>query len=345
MNREPATFSTLRLLLAPLAVLYSVGVRVRNARYDRSPRASFRVDLPVISIGNITVGGTGKTPVVIETVRHLQRLGHEPVIVTRGYAAAAGETSDEVMEFSETLPGVTVIVNPDRVAGAEATGAEAGADCVVLDDGFQHRRLRRDLDVVVIDALDPWGGGWVLPVGRLREPLGGLARAHLFVISRSNQVPSSEVERIEGVLSEYAPEATVLRAAVKPESVVYPGERRENAEALAYHAVLPVCGIGNPATFLRCVEQLAGRVCPAMVFRDHQRYNRRHVRKVIAVARRSGADLVVTTRKDWVKLAPLWSDCAVKAAPDLVRLDVRLELQDGDGEFDEQLRRTVERRG
>ncbi len=345
MNREPARLSALRLLLAPLAVLYDLGIRFRNARYDRSPRASRRVSLPVISIGNITVGGTGKTPIVIETVRRLQRLGRRPAILTRGYGAAAGEPSDEVMEFSETLPDLAVVVDPDRVAGAETARAEVGADCAVLDDGFQHRRLRRDLDVVVIDALDPWGGGWVLPVGRLREPLRGLARAQLFVISRSNQVPSSSVGQIEGVLNEHAPEATVLHAAVEPESVVYLDGRRAGTESLAYHCVLPMCGIGNPATFLRSVEQLAGRVCRAMVFRDHQRYNRRHVRKITAAAQRRGADLVVTTRKDWVKLAPLWSEYAVKSAPVLARLDVRLELQDENDVFDEQLRYALEGRG
>jgi tetraacyldisaccharide 4'-kinase len=344
MNRQPTTLSALRWLLTPLALLYRLGIHFRNAYYDRHARASQRVGLPVISIGNITVGGTGKTPVVIETVRRLQELGRHPAILTRGYGAAASGMADEVMEFSETLTDVPVIVSPDRIIGAERARGEFGADCVVLDDGFQHRRLRRDLDLVVIDALDPWGGGWVLPVGRLREPLSSLARAHLFVISRSNQVSSSAIEQIETVLNEHAPHATVLHASIEPEFIVYPDGHRENAEALGYHCTLPICGLGNPATFLRTVEQLAGRVCAALIFRDHQRYTRRHVRKIAAAALRRGADLVVTTRKDWVKLAPLWSDCAVKAAPELARLDVRLELQD-EGLFDEQLRRALEGNG
>jgi tetraacyldisaccharide 4'-kinase len=361
VDRQSSIVDRFRLLLVPLALLYSLGIRFRNVRYDRSRRAARRVGLPVISIGNLTVGGTGKTPIVIETARRLQELGRRPVILTRGYGAAAGEASDEVREFSEALPDVPVVVNPDRVAGAETARAEAGADCLVLDDGFQHRRLRRDLDVVVVDALDPWGGGWVLPVGRLREPLCGLARAHLFIIARSNQVPSSVVGQIEDVLNVHAPEAPVLQAAVKPESIVYQEGRSEGPESLAYHCALPTCGIGNPATFLRSVEQLAGRVCLAMVFGDHQRYKRRHVRKIIAAAERRGADLVVTTRKDWVKLAPLWEQGSRDAgrqghrdvgtlghepqslSPALARLDVRLELQDDDGVFDEELRRALER--
>jgi tetraacyldisaccharide 4'-kinase len=301
------------------------------------------VDLPVISIGNITVGGTGKTPIVIETVRRLRELGRRPAILTRGYAASAGETPDEVLEFARALPGVPVVVNPDRVAGAETARLEQNADCLVLDDGFQHRRLRRDLDVVLIDALDPWGGGWILPAGRLREPLQSLRRAQMFVISRANQVEAAELEQIEHTLSEWAPDTAVLHATVEPEAVVFPDERVEATGALGYHNVLPICGIGNPATFLTSVAQLAGRVCGELVFRDHQRYGPRHVRKIVDLAERRGADLVVTTRKDWVKLAPLWPQPAAGNAPQLARLEVRLELQDADGVFDDHLRRALEK--
>jgi tetraacyldisaccharide 4'-kinase len=344
MDSAAGTLRRLRWLLAPLSVLYGWAIRARNARFDRSPRASHPADLPVISIGNITVGGTGKTPLVIETVRRLQRLGRRPAILTRGYGAAAGQIPDEAKEFSDALPNVPVVIDPDRVAAAATARADLAADCVVVDDGFQHRRLRRDLDVVVIDALDPWGGGWVLPAGRLREPLSSLARADLFIVSRANQVAPSVMSQIESVLARRAPRARVCRATVEPESIVYHDARIEDAEALAYHCVLPVCGLGNPTTFQRLVETLAGRVCPPIVFRDHQRYTPRHVRRVTRAAERRGADLVVTTRKDWVKLAPLWSRCAVSAAPELVRLDVRLALQDDEDLFDSRLRRAVEER-
>lgn len=346
MNRKPATLSALRRLLVPFAALYGLGVRIRNARYDRDPRASVRAKLPVISVGNITVGGTGKTPIVMEIVRRLQELGRQPAILTRGYGAAAREIPDEVLEFSEALPDVPVVVEPDRVVGAELARTEFGADCVVLDDGFQHRRLQRDLDVVVIDALDPWGSGRLLPAGRLREPLGGLARAQAFIISRANQVADSTLVQIETVLHQHAPRAPVAHAAVLPESLVYPAGNSEDVETLTYHCVLPVCGLGNPATFLRSVEQVAGRVCAALLFRDHQRYTYSRACKIAAAARRRGADLVVTTRKDWVKLAPLWPDSAAGAAgPALARLDVRLELLDEEGVFDERLRSALEDRG
>lgn len=341
MKSGSSTLSAFRRLLAPLSALYVLGVRWRNARYDRQLHATQRAALPVISIGNITVGGTGKTPLVIETVRRLCEFGRRPAILTRGYRATARQSADEVMEFARELAGVPVVVNPDRVAGARAARADFNADCLVLDDGFQHRRLQRDLDVVVIDALDPWGGGRVLPAGNLREPLGGLARADLLVISRSNQVAPATLARIEALLRDRAPDAERLCATVEPQSVVYPNERTEAVEALAYHCVLPICGIGNPATFLHCVGQLAGRVCEPLVFGDHQRYNEHHLRKIAARAERGGADLVVTTRKDWVKLAPLWTSHA-GAAPELARLEIRLELQDVDGVFDNHLQRALE---
>jgi tetraacyldisaccharide 4'-kinase len=344
MNRRPAILPTLRRLLTPLSALYATGIWLRNLRYDCSPTLSRAAGLPVISIGNITVGGTGKTPIVIETVRRLQALGRRPAILTRGYAAAAGETSDEVMEYARALPDTPVVVNPDRVAGAQTARIEHQADCLVLDDGFQHRRLLRDLDVVVIDALDPWGRGWVLPAGRLREPLRSLRRAQLFVIARANQVEDSKVAEIEHVLSKRAPDAPILHATLEPEAVVFPDERIEETAVLAYHNVLPVCGIGNPKTFLTCIAQLAGSVCGERIFSDHQRYAPRHVHEIIDYVGRRGADLVVTTRKDWVKLASLWSQHAAQDAPQLARLEVRLELQDTDGVFDDRLRQVLEKR-
>ena len=175
----------------------------------------------------------------------------------------------------------------------------------------------------------------------MREPLASLARADLFIISRSNQVDLATLELVEAALHEHAPDAAVLRAALEPEALVHLDGRVEDAGALGYHCVLPVCGIGNPATFLRSVEQLAGRVCEGLVFRDHQRYTYNRVNAIAATAQCRGADLVVTTRKDWVKLAPLWPAAGV--GPALARLDVRLELQDEAGVFDEQLQHALER--
>lgn len=324
------------LLLLPAAALYGGVVRARNVYYDRIPTAAHTAALPVISVGNITAGGTGKTPLVIEIVRRLAAFGRRPAILTRGYGGRPGQPADEVLELRAALSDTPVVVNPDRVAGA-GEAERQGADCVVLDDGFQHRRLRRDLDIVLVDALAPWGGGHLLPAGRLREPLAGLRRAGLFVITRVNLAPPGAAERAAAELGRWAGGRPVLAASVRPEAVVGRGSQREVPGVLAGRRVLAVAGLGNPRGFERTVAALAGEV-RLLSFADHQRYAAGHVSRICAEVERWGAEMVVTTRKDWGKLAALWPD----DGPELVRLDVRLTIEDRAGELDAHLRRALE---
>jgi tetraacyldisaccharide 4'-kinase len=324
----------LRRVLAPLATLYGGAIALRNRYCDSFSFATRAARIPVISVGNISVGGTGKTPLVIEIVRRLRAAGRRPAIVTRGYAAKAGQVADEVLEFGLGVPDVPVVVNPDRAAGAESARVNHRADCVVLDDGFQHRWLRRDLDVVLIDALDPWGGERLLPAGRLREPLDNLARADWFVISRTNQVPPERVQEIVERLGQYAPQAPVTKAAVAAEGLFGANGSAVRLRDLSQRRALPVCGVGNPSSFVRLMQELTGGSCEPLIFRDHHRYAARDVEKILSAAVRQQADLVVTTRKDWVKLHALWpaSNCGRRAL-ELHRLDARLVLADARGEF------------
>jgi len=314
--------------LVPLSFLYAAAVRVRNAYYRRVPSAVRRVGVPVISVGNLTVGGTGKTPLTIELARRLRGLGHRPAILTRGYAARVGEPADEVREFALAIPEVPVVVGADRVAGAERARTQHGVDCLVLDDGFQHRRLHRDLDIVVVDALEPWGGGRMLPAGRLREPLSGLRRADWFVISRANQVEPEAVAGVVATLERYAPAAPIIKAEVLPGALVDVEGRELEPAALAGRRVLPVCGLGNPRTFVNLVVQTFGDACPPMIYPDHHRYGPDDVEAILAAAHRHGADAVVTTRKDWVKLHVCWSWAVAGGAVGLYRLDVSVALAD-----------------
>lgn len=325
-HAPPERFPTLRVLLMPLAGVYGAAIAVRNRRFDR-PGAALRAAVPVISVGNLTTGGTGKTPFVAMLVRRLMALGRTPAILTRGYGATAGQRADEVAEHEETL-AVPVIVNPDRVAGAATATGEHGADCLVLDDGFQHRRLARDLDIVLIDALDPWGGGALLPAGRLREPVTSLSRAGLVVMTRANQVPADVLDTIRQRI-ERTTDAPVATSAVRAEQITFLDGRTAGPETLGFHSVLPVCGLGNPGTFLRLVQRWGGHVCAPLRFRDHHRYRASDRRRIAARARRDHADLVLTTRKDWGKLAPLWTEVRADGAPELARLDIALEMTDG----------------
>lgn len=330
----------LRIPLVPLSWAYAAVVVLRNRRYDRFINSAVRVGVPVISVGNITVGGTGKTPMVVEVVRTLRGASHAPAIVTRGYGAIGGATPDEVAEFNIAAPDVPVVINADRVAGVREARVVFGCNCAVLDDGFQHRRIDRDLDIVLVDALDPWGGGFVLPAGRLREPLSGLIRAKLLVITRANQADPAAVNEIQRRLHSLAPGATVFRSAVEPIAVVAADGESEPVESLAFRSVLPVCGVGNPRSFLGMVAEHAGHVGPPSVFRDHHNYDRSDVGRLMDAARREGADVVLTTRKDWVKLHPLWPH--EDGAPQLLRLDTRIRFLDGRDAFDETILRTVE---
>lgn len=324
-------------MLAPATLIYAAAIRLRNRRYDSGRVPPRRVRVPVISVGNLTAGGTGKTPFVMEIVRRLKQLGRRPGILTRGYGAGRGRTADEVLEYQAGLPDSLVYVNPDRVAGAEEAVRSGRVDCLVLDDGFQHRRIARDLDIVLVDALAPWGGGWLLPSGRLREPLSSLARADVVVITRANQADAAALRAIERRLDDAANRAEIIWANVEPAELAFRDGRTASVGDLAYHNLLAVCGIGNPATFVRLVEAHAGSVSATLVFRDHHRYRPADVRRMLALARRHGADLVVTTRKDWVKLAPLWPT-GKDEGPELARLEVQVTLDDPDDVLDEALR-------
>lgn len=313
-------------LLAPLSIVYGGVIAARNAWYDRSRSAQTLANIPVISVGNITTGGVGKTPLVIGVALRLIEFGEKPAILTRGYGAARGEAPDEALEMRERIPDAPVVINPDRRAGVRQAIDEHSATCVLLDDGFQHRRLARDLDLVVIDALRPWGGGRMLPAGRLREPLTSLRRADAFILSRVNQASSAAVKSVAHVVRQFAPDRPILRAEVSPRGVTRLNGDHEPLESLAYHTLLPVCGIGNPETFLCSVHEHAGQVCPPLIFRDHQRYTVKEAARIVAAAKKNGANWVITTRKDWVKLAPLWRNDESLAKLPLVRLDVTMTL-------------------
>lgn len=325
-------------MLRPAASVYGAAVRRRNAHYDK-PSAVRWAGVPVISVGNLTAGGTGKTPTVIAVVQRLQGWGRRPAILTRGYGAAAGQTPDEVQEFHAAVPAVPVVVNPDRVAGAAEARSRHGADCLVMDDGFQHRRLGRDLDIVLIDALDPWGGGALLPAGRLREPRESLRRAGLVLLTRTNQASSSARSALEHEVRGLAGETPLATATVAATGLVGRDGRALPLGELAERCVQPVCAIGNPATFLRLLRGLARETRQPLAFRDHHRYSPRDALTIAAAARDRYCDVVVTTRKDWGKLAPLWPDDP--GLPPLLRLDVAVEIQDGDGVFEAALARAV----
>ncbi|HMQ16529.1 MAG TPA: tetraacyldisaccharide 4'-kinase [Phycisphaerae bacterium] len=330
--------SWLMPLLAPAAALYGSVIRLRNRRYDGGRAEVRRAAVPVVSVGNVTVGGTGKTPLVITLLHRLRELNCKPAVLTRGYGGWRPHQADEVREIVEAGCGA-VVADPDRVRGAQVAVARHHADVLVLDDGFQHRRLARELDIVVIDALDPWGGGRLLPAGRLREPLAGLRRAGLIVISRSNLAPGPAVAGIQARLREICVAAPVVTARVEAVAVEHEGGVSEPPELLRGRRVLAVCGLGNPGSFVRLVESLGAEMTGVCEFADHHRYNRSDATRIARRASHDRAETVLTTGKDWVKLAPLWS--ASGSSPDRPRLcclRIAMRLDDADRRLESALR-------
>ena len=262
------------------------------------------MNVPVISVGNLLIGGTGKTPLVIDLVRRLQASGRRPAVVSRGYKAQANRTGDELLVVRRRAAEVITEADPDRVTGGLRAVAR-GADAIVLDDAFQHRRIHRDLDVVVIDATCPFGYGHVLPRGLLREPINGLARADLIVLSRTDAARADHVEAIDRRLRRCNAEAPILRSRHRPTHVAKLDGGRADLETLRGQPVVCVAGIGNPDAFVRTVKQVGATPVHTVRLPDHAHYDTTVYRSLSAVAEQfPDAKCLVTTEKDLVKLEP-----------------------------------------
>jgi tetraacyldisaccharide 4'-kinase len=308
---------------------YALAMRLRRWGYRRGVLASHDSPVPVISVGNITAGGTGKTPMVAWIVRHLVASGRKPAIVMRGYlavkAAPGAEPKSDEAQLLARLTGAPVIIEPDRVAGARRA-AEGGCDVVVLDDGFQHRRLRRQLDIVLIDAVEPLGFGHCLPRGLLREPPAALADADAVVITHADEVTPEQLTSLRSKLAALCnPSVTIAQAAHKPLAVIDDAGRSHPPAALAGRAVLAFSGLGSPDHFLESLTRLGARIVATVEMSDHAAYSPSILAKLAEQAKAAGAEIMVTTQKDHVRLAGL---AGVEGAR-IWQLAVEIDVTDG----------------
>jgi tetraacyldisaccharide 4'-kinase len=327
----------LRLLLWAASLPYGLAVRVRNLAYDRGWNRSFSADVPVVSVGNLTVGGAGKTPCVEYAAGFFSEREARVAILSRGYGSEAGGLNDEGLVLSENLPDVPApLQGADRVELARIAVEELQSEVLVLDDGFQHRRLRRDLDVVLIDSTAPWGFGYLLPRGLLREPVSSLRRAGAVVLTRCDQSAPDTLAELREQVGRLAPGATVAETVHAPEGLVNE-DAREGIHAVRDRAVAGFCGLGNPEGFRRTLLDLGARLTDFRSFPDHHAYTRDDVEGLRCWAGRQPHDaLVLTTQKDLVKLRlrelagrPLWA------------VRIRLAFRAGQAEFDALLRRVL----
>ena len=304
------------IVLPPLSLLYGAVTRTRLSLYRRGTFQSTKLDRPVISIGNITTGGTGKTPLVEYVAKMIASQGKRVCILTRGYGrkdphvqvivsdgygvlASPSEAGDEPYLLSTKLAGkAAVISSADRIAAAQEAIKDFGTEVFVLDDGFQHLRLARDLNIVCIDATNPWGGGRLLPYGRLRESLEGMSRADCVVLTRCDQVESvdglrEEIGRLIGgrpIFESRMRPVRVVSLKNGPEMIAVPGR------------VGAFCAVGNPSSFFESLRQLGYELGLERAFADHHAYSQSEVDELNQLAKQTGAMALVTTAKDAVKL-------------------------------------------
>jgi len=314
--QDRALFSILKLF----SFLFLTGWWLRKTSYRSGLLRRRRLTCPVISVGNITTGGTGKTPVVISLARHFSQEGRRVAVLSRGYRrvkkgsslvwvsdgkkllAGAEEGGDEPLLIAESVPEAAVLVAKDRYeAGLEAL-REFKPDLFILDDGYQRRfELHRDLDILIVDGINPFSTGWVLPAGLLREPMGALAEADLFVLNKVNLARSPQ--DIRTVLQRHNPKAYIVESCYRPLVLKdFKTGKEVKPSSLDRASVGAFSGVANPLSFIRTLAEFKVLVRHAYTLRDHYLYTEEKLKAILEDAKLRGLQYLVTTQKDEVKL-------------------------------------------
>ena len=302
-----------RCTLLPLSLLLGILVRFRNWMYDTRLLTADRLPVPVISVGALTVGGAGKTPVVRYLAGRLKSAGYRPAVLSRGYGRKTGamrraapggtwqEVGDEPAFLAAMLPDVPVVVGPSRTAAGRVAIDQYDANVLLLDDGFQHRRIGRTVDIVVHDASVRSNHGRLLPAGPYREPLSSLRRAHALVLTRTDQARSTEFHSVR--VQARFPHLALIETVYDPT-----GLRRLSDDTalpldwLAGREVLVLCGIANPASFVQTVADAGGRVTRIRAYGDHHPFTSSDLDRVKSLASATGVEWIITTEKDAVRV-------------------------------------------
>ncbi len=318
--------SVTRLALRAGEAAYRVAVKRRNATFDQGGRTPANLHRATISVGNLTTGGTGKTPVVLELAQRVNRMGRKPAILLRGYHGKEvdpaftrlGEAgpppprfhSDEQMLYQEALgDDIPVAADPDRVRSAKhILHHRPDVDVFILDDGFQHRQVRRDLDIVLLDATCPFGFDHVLPRGLLREPVENLARADFVIVTRCDAVGTCELASIDRRVMSLTGMSPVAHAIHQWCGFVDHEHSRHGACSLGDMPLFGVCGLGNPTAFETAARAHLPGLSEVMTMKDHHEYTAGDVKAIFNKAMKIGAKGILTTDKDWVKIQRVLGD-------------------------------------
>ena len=307
------------IVLPPLSLLYGAVTRTRLSLYRRGTFHTTKLERPVISVGNITTGGTGKTPLVEWVARTVAAEGKKVCILTRGYGrknphlqvivsdgygvlAAPNEAGDEPYLLATRLVGLAAVISSaDRIAAGQEAIKDFGTDCFVLDDGFQHLRIARDLNIVTMDATNPWGGGKLLPYGRLRETPDSLSRADCVVITRCDQV--DHLDDLRSDIRMLIGERPIFHSRMRTARV---SSLKNGSDPLPSPArVAAFCAVGNPHSFFEHVRRSGFEFGLQKSFPDHHAYSQDEIDSLARAAKSAGASALITTAKDAVKLRTL----------------------------------------
>lgn len=322
---------SMRLLLFLLSLVYRCAIRIRNWAYDSGWLRCHRTAVPILSVGNLTVGGTGKTPFVIWLTERIA-IAYQVAVVSRGYGSRDGELNDEGREIQQRLPQIIQSQNPDRIAAVQHAIGQFNSDAdfnqhrgvVILDDGFQHRRLARDLDIVLVDATRPFGFDQLIPRGLLREPVDAICRANLVVLTRANLVTAEQRSLIQQRLREWNPNLMWAESEMIGNGWLSNACQNQPLDYLANARLFAFCGIGNPNGFLATLATEGFAVVDSLLFKDHQRYQESDFQSVLSQARQLDCDAIVCTPKDLVKLN-IPADCQ----PPIFALLTRIRITAG----------------
>ncbi|MDR3631787.1 MAG: tetraacyldisaccharide 4'-kinase [Desulfocapsaceae bacterium] len=340
--------STLYTLGRPLSPLYGLIMQARFFLYRSGIWQREKMDVPVISVGNLTMGGTGKTPVVRYLARFLLRNGYKPAIISRGYGGKAREkvnmvsdgktilldalqAGDEPRFLAESTPGVPVITGTLRTHPCHFAIKELSCDILILDDGFQHLAVSRDLDLVLFNALTLAGNNRVFPGGPLREPFSALSRADAFFLTGSQEITSSKVRQFIEFLLRRAPDRPVFLSTYSPTGCRKMGSADPVSLQDIPSRLFGFCGIAEPERFRKSLEDCGFILTGFLALRDHQDYSPDHINALFQTAEETGAEALITTEKDMVKLHKLHG---LTPAPPLFSLDMDVGM---DPAFDEYL--------
>jgi tetraacyldisaccharide 4'-kinase len=317
-----ATAGLARTCLAVCEPFYATALHFRNYLFDAGIRKTTRLPRPVISVGNITTGGTGKTPMVRWIAQQLQTRQLRPAVLMRGYKSTHGH-GDEQLMLQSMLPGVPIEADSNRAAAAKRAINETTVDCFILDDGFQHRQVARDFDLVLINAMQPFGWNHVLPRGMLREKLIGTKRADAFVITRADQVNKESVDKIEHELRQWNTSAPIYRAMHSLTTLRDADGNQTSIDDLTRKPFAAFAGIGSPEALDNQLRAMGAAYLGGEWLPDHAAYDEQLLQNLLNSAESRGARAIVTTEKDWVKIAPL---PAARSGLPILRVDVGIRF-------------------